>query len=173
MNPQGQRPGFGTIARDARLTPTPRFRPPSHRSPMHARPSYSCRWRVRTPATAVARRARSAKAEARRECRRPGLARAIAQCGERRDRHRHGGRSQRQRGTSARPAERRPRGAMDPVDPRGQPQRPDLAIRGVPDRGLPPGICRDGRDHVVAGQAGMRKDVAGRITARGELQAAE
>ena len=66
MNPQGQRPGAGTIARDTRLTPDSALRQPLHRSPMRVRPSYSCRWRARTPATALAHRAPSAKAAERR-----------------------------------------------------------------------------------------------------------
>ena len=156
MNPQGPRPGAGTIARDTRLTPDSALSAAVASQP-DARPAVIF-LPVARANTGDRGRAPGAEREGaqrrRRECRRPGLARAVAECGERRDRHRHGGRSQRQRGTSAGAARRRPRSAMDPVDPRGQPQRPGLAIRRVPDGGLPIGICRDGRDHVVAGQAG-------------------
>ena len=54
------------------------------------------------------------------------------------------------------PARRRPRRAMDPLDPRGQPQRAGLAIRRVPDRRIPANICGDRRHHVVAGPAPAR-----------------
>jgi hypothetical protein len=67
---------------------------------------------------------------------------------------------------------RRPRGAMDPVDPRGQPQRPDLAIRVFLTGIFPLVFAVTG---VIMWWRGRRtrKEVAGRTSTQGELQAAE
>src|SRR5262245_18494750 len=62
---------------------------------------------------------------------------------------------------------------MGALDPRGQPQRADLEVRRLPDRGFPSGICRDRRHHVVAGptrrcdpsRQQLRRTASGRVKA--------
>ena len=158
MNPQGPRPGAGTIARDTRLTSDSALSAAVASQP-DARPAviFLAVGRANTGDRARAPGAEREGAERRGEggnaagpTWRVQLQNAVS--GETAtvmvdDRS---GNVERQPGATC----RRPRSAVDPMDPRRQPQRPGLAIRRIPDGGLPIGICRHRRDHVVAGQAG-------------------
>ncbi len=90
MTPQGQRPGFGPIARDARLTPDSALAAALASQPETRRGRHIPANRdVRTRPSVIARGAARAQGSRTPE-RRSGLARATAQGADERDRHRHG-----------------------------------------------------------------------------------